>query len=417
MSKTYQRIVSRKKKRRRRIRIIVTNIVILAVIAAVVVLGPHLLVKSSVTVEAGTQVPAVSSFFRIGGEDASFTEESIGAVDMTVIGTYPLEITMLDGLYTIRTKLVVEDTTPPEAEVQDVSAWLDQELSTEDFIVSVTDATQTQVAFDTEPDTSAAGTYTVTLNVTDVAGNLTQKTAQLEVIEDTEAPVIEGVEEITVVEGGTVSYKSNVTVTDNYDPDVQLTVDNSQVDLDTPGDYEVTYTATDASGNTATVTTTVHVEKQTIDNITEDQINAIADALLAEILDDDMTDYEKAYTIYWWCHDHIAYVDGSEKENWVRGAYMGLVNRQGDCYTYAMTAKCLLTRAGIENMDIAKIPTATSEHYWNLINLGDGWYHFDTTRRADGTTFFYWTDAELMAYSNSHNGSHNYDPSLYPEIQ
>ena len=55
-------------------------------------------------------------------------------------------------------------------------------------------------------------------------------------------------------------------------------------------------------------------------------------------------------------------------------------------------------------------------HYWNLIDIGEGWHHFDTCRRVDGSTFFYKTDAELMAYSNSHDGTHNYDRSRYPDI-
>ena len=71
------------------------------------------------------------------------------------------------------------------------------------------------------------------------------------------------------------------------------------------------------------------------------------------------------------------------------------MDRQGDCYVFACTAKVLLTRAGITNMDIEKIPAKT-RHYWNLVDIGDGWYHFDTTPRKDGTIFFMWDDAKLM---------------------
>ena len=56
-------------------------------------------------------------------------------------------------------------------------------------------------------------------------------------------------------------------------------------------------------------------------------------------------------------------------------------------------------------------------HYWNLIDLGDGWHHFDTCRRKDGSTFFYKTDAELMEYSLANDNSHNYNRDLYPEIK
>ena len=112
---------------------------------------------------------------------------------------------------------------------------------------------------------------------------------------------------------------------------------------------------------------------------------------------------------------HISYISHSEKGNWLRAAYEGLVDGKGDCYVYASTAKVLLTRAGITNMDIVKIPSKTS-HYWNLVNLGEGWYHFDTTPRKDHPTIFMWTEAQMMEYSARFNGSHNYDHSLYPVV-
>ena len=83
---------------------------------------------------------------------------------------------------------------------------------------------------------------------------------------------------------------------------------------------------------------------------------------------------------------------------------------------YACVSKVLLDRAGIKNMDIEKIP-AKSRHYWNLVDIGEGWYHFDTTPRVDHPTIFYWDDATLMEYSENHKLSHNYDHDLYPKVQ
>ena len=80
-----------------------------------------------------------------------------------------------------------------------------------------------------------------------------------------------------------------------------------------------------------------------------------------------------------------------------------------------MATKCLLTRAGITNMIISKIPGRTL-HWWNLVDIGEGWHHLDTTPRKDGSRFFYLTDAELMAYSDTHNGTHHYDREQYPKI-
>ena len=128
-----------------------------------------------------------------------------------------------------------------------------------------------------------------------------------------------------------------------------------------------------------------------------------------------MSDRDKAWAIYSYVISHVAYISHEEKGDWIKAAYKGLAESRGDCYTYARTAKALLTRAGIANMDIQKIPSGT-EHYWNLVDVGDGWYHFDTTPRTDHPTIFLWTEAELMEYSAQHWNAFNYDHSLYPAV-
>jgi hypothetical protein len=97
----------------------------------------------------------------------------------------------------------------------------------------------------------------------------------------------------------------------------------------------------------------------------------------------------------------------------VQAAYEGFFDRKGDCYVYAMTVKVLLDRTGIKNEDIEKYVTSR-RHYWHLIDLGEGWYHFDTTPRPDHPTIFMWTEEELMAYSVEHGNSHRYDHDIYP---
>lgn len=244
----------------------------------------------------------------------------------------------------------------------------------------------------------------------------TEKDTGKEETADITPPVIEGVADLTVPAGGSISYKRGVSVKDDRDENVQLIVDNSGVDLNTVGDYEVIYKAVDAAGNETVVTAIVHVTTPSAENATEEMVNTKAKEVLAEITTADMGQMEVAEAIFWWCHENIAYMDGSPKGSWVQGAYAGLFDRKGDCYTYFATAKCLLTQAGIKNMDIKKVPEGTP-HYWNLIDVGEGWHHFDATRRKDGNSFFYTPDAELMEYSAANADSHLYDPSQYPEIQ
>ncbi len=233
---------------------------------------------------------------------------------------------------------------------------------------------------------------------------------------DEEPPVIEGVAELTVAAGDSVSYKKGVKVSDNQDENVTLRVNSSKVDLEVPGEYPVVYIAEDAAGNIAEDAAIIHVTEPSAETASEQVVNRKADEVLAKITTPQMSQYEVAKAIFNWVHSNVAWLDGSPKTNWVEGAYHGLFEHRGDCYVYASTSKCLLTRAGIKNMDIGfSKPERT--HYWNLIDLGEGWYHFDTTRRADGRSFFYCSDEKIRAYSASHNGSHAYDPAQYPVIQ
>ena len=81
-----------------------------------------------------------------------------------------------------------------------------------------------------------------------------------------------------------------------------------------------------------------------------------------------------------------------------------------------ITARELLNAAGIKNLVVEK-STDNPSHCWNLVYVEDGWYHLDTTPRHDNSEFFLLTDAELKEYSVSHNNSHIFDDSLYPEIK
>lgn len=387
---------------------------------------PRRCVKDVVMIEAGDPCPSVSKFLEWACDDAYIVSGISEDMDMSHVQTYDVVIHLYHR--DVAAKLYVVDTVAPEVKTKDRSVMLGEAFEAGDFVESVSDVTDYTVCYEEEPDVQGAGTYEIALNVTDEGGNVTRAEARLEVIEDVTPPVIEGVREITINVGDSVSYKKNVTVTDDYDDDVRLEIDNSQVDTDTPGKYQVIYRAADRAGNETTVVTTLHVREEAaelpagVPAITEETVNAAADEILASITDSSMSQYEVLKAIYDWCHSKIAYADGASKSDWVQGAYDGLISRKGDCYTYAMTAKCLLTRAGITNMDIERVKVGDSSHYWNLVDIGEGWHHFDTCRRADGSTFFYLTDAELMEYSDAHtgsrypNGTHYYDRTLYPEI-
>ena len=366
-------------------------------------------VVSELTVEAGSNPPELKDFV-IEGETAKFTT-NINSIDYTIPADRIVKL-QVDGIdYEVTMHIV--DSVVPKVEVQDVSSFTLVPIEAEKFILSVDDVTEVTAGFVENPDLTQAGEQTVEIRVTDAGGNETVKAVKLTLEEDVEAPVISGVTDLSVLVGSSVSYKKNVTVTDNCPEGLNLIVDNSAVNLSVEGTYPITYIARDFAGNETTVMANITVRPKVYD---ENEVYALADSVLASIITPDMSPEQKLEAIYSYNQSHIAYISHSEKDNWVRAAYEGLAEGRGDCYVYACTAKVLLTRAGITNMDIEKIPSRTS-HYWNLVNLGYGWYHFDTTPRTSGHPHIcMWTEEQLMEYSAAHYNSHNYDHSLYPEV-
>lgn len=389
---------------------------------------PYYCVKESVTIEAGDKCPSVEEFLEWECETASIVSGIDADMEFGHVKDYEVVIRLYHQ--DITTVLHVQDTIPPSIQTRDRTIMFGEAFVLEDFVESVTDNTVCSVCYKEEPEISCGGIYPIFLEVEDEGGNIMEAEARLEVLQDVTPPVIEGVKELTITAGGSVSYKKGVTVTDDYDEAVELMVDHSAVDTDTPGDYEVIYRATDQYGNTAEVSTVLHVKEvpKTVTPtrsdipMTAEAVNAEADRILASITNSSMSQYEVIRAIYDWVHTRIAYKNGTPKTDWVTGAYYGLVLEQGDCFAFAMASKCLLDRAGIVNMDIERIRVGNGMHFWNLVDIGEGWHHFDTCRRGDGASFFYLTDAELMEYSNAHvardypDGSHHYDRSLYPEI-
>lgn len=243
-------------------------------------------------------------------------------------------------------------------------------------------------------------------------------------VKDTQAPVITGAKDLEVYVGDAVSYKSGVSVTDDMDAKPELKIDNSKVDLTKPGVYEVTYTATDAAGNTCapiTVKLTVKVKPENF--VDPEVIYAKADSILEKFIRDDMTDREKAEAVYVWTRRSVHLTYGSapkgfdhESADWLQTAYQ-LLNKdvpKGDCFYFFAVQKLLLQRLNIPTIDCEKIYDGDSHHYWLLVSVdgGKSYYHFDNVWSKELCLV---TDAQLNAFSaavDSHPFNRN--ESLYP---
>lgn len=368
-------------------------------------------VYSPVHVELGDFLPAITEVI-VDGVEAEYVSD-LSLIDTGKEGEYSVVVRVEGTDYTV--KMIVKDTVAPALEVQEVMDYSVIKKVPADFVVSSEDLSGVTISFKQEPDFNFVGTQEVVIVAVDGAGNVTEKATQLIQVADEDDPVFLECEDFIVYLGDTVAYKSKVSVTDNCEIGLNLTVDAAAVDLKTEGVYPVTYTVTDAAGNSVSKTINVTVKEYRADEIA---LYEKVDAILADLITEDMTPREKCKKIYNYIRSVVGYVSTSDKGDWISAAAEGLKKGRGDCYVYFAVSKVMLTRAGIPNLDIERIRVGDSMHFWNLVDLGDGhgWYHFDATPRKDKTVIFLWDDAKLMEYSKKNNGSHNYDPALYPEI-
>lgn len=366
--------------------------------------------KHEITIEAGETLPALTDFLLTENQEAEFVT-SVSEMDTTQAGDYDIEISTEETSYT--TVLHIQDTTAPELTLRDIECYIYDFVDIQDFVVSAEDASPVTLTYVVGPDFSKSGRQAVTIRACDESGNFSDKTAVLTLKEDTESPVINGAQNIFAYIGDSISYKRGLTISDNCDTNVELTVDTSLVNMEAEGDYPVTYTARDKSGNEAVQTITLSLRERPY---SQEKVDALADAVLSQIITENMGGYDKLLAIYNWIQDNVYFIEHSDKGDWLKAAYEGLTDFKGDCYVFACTAKALLTRAGIPNRDINKIPT-TYQHFWNLVDIGDGWYHFDSCPRDDFPFLCYIDDATLMEISRDREGYHTYDRTIFTNIK
>ena len=412
-------------KRQSLINICVTLAVVLAgllAVAAVLTFSgnnppvvPKVELHPVLTVEVGTPSLKPEDFLKSPTEETLSFSTGITAEQLSEPGVYELVLTNGEETYNVTVKVL--DTVAPVGTAVDLSCEGTLPEAA-DFVTDIRDVCPVTVSYKQEPDLTVAGIQDVVLILSDTSGNKTELTAKLTVELDQEAPVIGGTKDILVYQGDAVSYRSGITVTDNKDESPRLTVDNSAVDLSTPGTYTLVYVATDASGNESRVEVTVSVREKKPHYVDLEVIYEEVDDLLKKIVTEDMTKRQQVVAIYDWMYDHLWYSDSSDKSDYLQGAYVMMTNRSGDCFNYFALSKLMFERLGIDNIDVRKVKNYEddADHFWSLVSVdgGETWYHFDATPRIGGGDFCLITDAALDTYSANHKNSHNRDKSLYP---
>ena len=372
------------------------------------------------TLEAGTELK-VEDLLKASGQAEFVTD--VTKLDLNIPGLHRLEI-KVDG-ESYFTTLTVQDTVAPTAKSVSTVTKPGVMPKAEDLVKNIVDAGPVTVTYQIQPDVSKNGETKAVVLLTDAAGNTATVEVDILIFQDEVAPVISGAVNREIFIGDSIAYKEGITVTDDHTENPVLMVDNTAVKPQVPGIYPVIYTARDASGNETSVTVyftlrerpLIYVEPEVAYEYARDILNNKIKVTAQ------MTKPQVVAAIYNWVKLNISWYDHSNKEHgWPAGAVDGFQQRRGDCFTYYAVTKALLDVAGIPNLDVVKVitpETSQSSHYWNLVDVGDGWVHVDCTPRAGNyaDSFFLYTDAEMLAYSQkpANKNCFNFDPTAYPD--
>lgn len=102
----------------------------------------------------------------------------------------------------------------------------------------------------TAVNVNAVGSYPVKYRVVDESNNETEVVKNLLVVDRT-APVIKELKAIQVEIGKRIDFRTFYQITDNYDQVLDVDFDDSYINYDEPGLYNLVITANDQSGNTS----------------------------------------------------------------------------------------------------------------------------------------------------------------------
>lgn len=343
----------------------------------------------------------------LGSAYSSYKVDSLG-FELTELGAHQVQLSR--GSETVAAAIVVKDTVAPTATGLEYSSPVGCYIEPENYVGDIVDVSRVKASFITEPDWDTEGSYPVEILLTDRSGNKTTVTATAKIEPDTTAPVIYAAIDRTCYVGDAVAYFKEVFAEDNADPEPTLTVDKSKVDAKKAGTYPVTYTAVDKDGNSASVTVNFTFVERTI---SKDQLDAAIDDVFADIFTDNMTPTEQAFAIFNYCYNHILYTGTSNKTDLYGEAYRGITQGVGDCYTFYSTAYCMLEKIDCQVLSVERLNGKT-QHFWCLVNLGTGWYHFDTCNVGpQHYKCFMKMNSDLEPLSPQY---YRFDHSLYPEV-
>ena len=154
-----------------------------------------------------------------------------------------------------------------------------------------------------------------------------------------------------------------------------------------------------------------------------DYVSAQVKRVVRENTDEGMTDIEKVIALHDWVCDNTKYTEGSVADRVNHSDVSLFLNEYTVCEGYARACNLLYHEAGLESYYVN-----SSDHAWNIVNVGGNYFHVDATLDdLDGTSrkWFMKSDGELRKEGGSHaewalsvpSPLHEFQGKMLPECE
>ena len=142
------------------------------------------------------------------------------------------------------------------------------------------------------------------------------------------------------------------------------------------------------------------------------EIDDVANSVIASLIKDDMTEYDKVLAIHDWMCENIEY--GACANDSDQDMYGALVLKRALCAGYAESFSYLLNKIGIKSEVISgESINGDGEnvaHAWNLVYIDNKPYYFDVTWDDDSSGVIYdWFGVTSEEFKMSHFPSDGYE--------
>lgn len=136
------------------------------------------------------------------------------------------------------------------------------------------------------------------------------------------------------------------------------------------------------------------------------EISQEADEILSE-LEHDGTEYGKVLAVAKWMVDNIVYPSTYTLEEYLNSAYTALIHKKAVCDGYAKAFDFLCKKAGLESIYVTSWEPGRG-HAWNMIHMGENWYHVDVTWMGSGEFYKYFMMSDDICASTGHDKAEYY---------